>query len=267
MAIDPELIHALHLSVEDHAAATADPAAAHRAFQTSTVQALIDSRYEGDLSVGELLAHGDLGLGTIDGLDGELIVVHGQAFVARADGSVAPVADDVRTPFAVVTPFAPGTPRPVKGLAHDALLATLDSLSTRPVHAVRAHGHFSRLRVRSVPRQYPPYPPLDAVTAQQVEWEIGPVDAVLVGFRFPSLATGLEVPGWHLHALADDRRSGGHVLIADLDHGTIELDPVTEVHCELPAGVEIAAPADDLADRIHAAETQANDAGPDGPSR
>ena len=132
---------------------------------------------------------------------------------------------------------------------------------------MRVHGHFSRLRVRSVPRQHRPYPPLDAVTAQQVEWEIGPVDAVLVGFRFPALATGVEVPGWHLHALADDRRSGGHVLIADLDHGTIELDPVTEVHCELPPGVEIVAPADDLADRIHAAETQSPDSARQEPSR
>lgn len=266
MAIDPELIHALHLSVEDHDAAAADPAVAHRLFQTSTVQALIDSRYEGDLTIAELLAHGDIGLGTIDGLDGELVIVDGQAFVARVDGSVSPVPDDVRTPFAVVTPFAPGTPRPAADLTHDDLLATLDHLCTMPVHAVRVHGHFTRLRVRSVPRQQPPYPPLDVVCAEQVEWEIGPVDAVLVGFRFPSLATGMEVPGWHLHALADDRQSGGHVLIADLARGTIALDAVTEVHCELPPGVEIAAPADDLADRIHAAETQDDARGAGGPA-
>jgi acetolactate decarboxylase len=86
MAIDPELIHALHLTVEDHDAAASDAARAHHVFQTSTVQALIDSRYDGDLTMAELLAHGDLGLGTLDGLDGELIIDRGQAYVARVDG-------------------------------------------------------------------------------------------------------------------------------------------------------------------------------------
>lgn len=256
MAIDPELIHALHLHVEDHDAAAADGAAAHHVFQTSTVQALIDCRYEGDLTIAELLAHGDHGLGTIDGLDGELIVVDGEAFVARVDGSVSPVPDHVCTPFAVVTPFAPDDAHALEACDHATLLAALDARCTTTVQAVRIRGHFTRLRVRSVPGQTPPYPPLDDVCAGQVEWEIGPVSATLVGFRFPAVATGLEVPGWHLHAISDDRSCGGHVLIADMDEGTIELDAATEVHCELPTGVEITPAAADTAARIHAAETK-----------
>ena len=259
MAIDPELIHALHLHVEDHDAAAADRATAHHVFQTSTVQALIDCRYEGDLTIAELLSHGDHGLGTIDGLDGELIVVGGEAFVARVDGSVSPVPDHVCTPFAVVTPFAPGDPHALAACDHDTLLSELDARCTNAVQAVRIRGHFTRLRVRSVPGQTPPYPPLDDVCAGQVEWEIGPVSATLVGFRFPAIATGLEVPGWHLHAISDDRTCGGHVLIADMDRGTIELDAATEVHCELPTGVEITRAAADTANRIHAAETKARD--------
>ena len=201
MAIDPDLIHALHLVTEDRAAARDDRAEAHHVFQSSTVQALLDSRYEGDLAIGELLAHGDLGLGTLDGLDGELIVLDGQAWVARVDGSVSPVDPVVHTPFAVVTPFAPTSTVTVGPLANDQLLAELDRDLTGQVGAVRIRGHFSRLRVRSVPRQRAPYPPLDDVVTQQVEWEIGPIDATLVGFRFPQVATGMEVPGWHLHAL------------------------------------------------------------------
>lgn len=258
MAIDPELIHALHLHVEDHDAAAADPAAAHHVFQTSTVQALIDARYEGDLTIAELLAHGDHGLGTLDGLDGELIVVGGEAFVARVDGSLSPVPDGTRTPFAVVTPFAPGDPHELGPCDHATLLDELEARCTTTVQAVRIVGHFTRLRVRSVPGQTPPYPPLDDVCAAQVEWEIGPVSATLVGFRFPAVATGLEVPGWHLHAISHDRTCGGHVLIADMAAGTIELDAATEVHCELPAGVTITRAAADVEARIHAAETQAD---------
>ena len=209
MAIDPDLIRALHLTTEDHDGATRDTAAAHHVFQTSTVQALLDSRYEGDLTIAELLAHGDLGLGTLDSLDGELIVADGAAYVARVDGSVVAVDGTARTPFAVVTPFAPGPPTPVCGLDNAALLAEMDRQCPTTVAAVRVRGYFTRLRVRSVPKQQPPYPPLDRVVNDQVEWEIGPVDAVLVGFRFPTVAAGMEVPGWHLHALADAVEADG----------------------------------------------------------
>jgi acetolactate decarboxylase len=60
-----------------------------------------------------------------------------------------------------------------------------------------------------------------------------------VGFRFPAEAAGLEVPGWHLHAMARDRSTGGHVLVADLAEGTAWVDTAEEVHVELPPGVEI----------------------------
>ena len=38
--------------------------------------------YGGTMTVGELLEHGDLGLGTLDSIDGELIVLDGKAYQA-----------------------------------------------------------------------------------------------------------------------------------------------------------------------------------------
>ena len=43
-------------------------------FQYNTLGALMAGLYGGTLTVGELLEHGDLGLGTLDSIDGELIV-------------------------------------------------------------------------------------------------------------------------------------------------------------------------------------------------
>lgn len=259
MAIDPDLVHALHLVAEDRAGASRDAPAPHHVFQTSTVSALMDARYDGDLTVGEVLAHGDLGLGTLAGLDGELVVVDGAAWVARVDGSLSPVPHDVTTPFAVVTPFAPGNPTALRDLAHDDLLARLDALAPSPVCAVRVEGRFSRLRVRSVPRQEPPYPPLGEVVSRQSEWEAGAIDAVLVGFRFPARAAGLEVAGWHLHAMARDHSTGGHVLVADLRTGTAWVDTAEEVHVELPPGVDIRAADAAMREEIARAESRTAD--------
>jgi acetolactate decarboxylase len=257
MAIDPELIRALHLVPEDRHGAQTHAAAPHHLFQTSTIAALMDARYDGDLTVGEVLRRGDLGLGTLAGLDGELIIVDGVAHVGRVDGSLSPVDSATTTPFAVVTPFAPGAPVPLRDLAHDALLAEIDRRAQAPVSAIKVEGTFRRLRLRSVPRQHTPYPPLDEVVRQQAEWEAGAVDAVLVGFRFPAEAAGLEVPGWHLHAMTCDGSTGGHVLIADLAEGTAWLDAAVEVHVELPAGVELTAADAIMREGIMRAETHA----------
>lgn len=255
MALDPHLVRALHISSEDRAGAARDPAAAHHLFQASTIAALMDARYDGDVTVAEVLAHGDLGLGTLAGLDGELVIVDGVARVARVDRSFSPVAPSTTTPFAVVTPFAPGAPVALGTLAHDALLGRLDALARAPVCAVRVDGAFTRLRLRSVPRQSPPYPPLGEVVQQQAEWEAGPIDAVLVGFRFPAEAAGLEVPGWHLHAAAADGSTGGHVLVADLAEGEALLDAADEVHVELPPGVDLSAADAAMREGIRRAET------------
>jgi hypothetical protein len=49
----------------------------HHFFQVSTLDALIDRRFDGDMTLAELAAHGDHGIGTLNGLDGELVLVDG----------------------------------------------------------------------------------------------------------------------------------------------------------------------------------------------
>ena len=43
-------------------------------FQYNTLGALMAGLYGGSFTIGELLEHGDLGVGTLDSIDGELIV-------------------------------------------------------------------------------------------------------------------------------------------------------------------------------------------------
>src|ERR1700739_3124164 len=78
-----------------------------RLYQVSTSSALVEGACEGTLEVGTLRKYGDLGLGTFEHLDGEMVVVDGHVFQVRCDGSVHEVADDVLTPFAPVAQFHP----------------------------------------------------------------------------------------------------------------------------------------------------------------
>jgi acetolactate decarboxylase len=236
--LDERLISNLHVHALRRREAHADREP-HVLFQASTIAALLEGAYEGDLTFAELAEHGDLALGTLNGLDGEMIALDGRFFRADVDGSVTPVEGSARTPFAVVVAFEAAVDVEVAGGDLDHLLAEIDARSDSAACALRLDGDFELVRARSVPRQRPPYRPLAEVAAEQHVFELADVRGTLVGFRFPDYASGLEPPGHHLHFISEDRSRGGHVLGCRARRGRLRIDPSSDLHVELPPGVEL----------------------------
>jgi acetolactate decarboxylase len=213
----------------------------HELFQTSTVQALLGGAFDGDVTLGEVLEHGDLGLGTLDGLDGELIVLDGQMWKADLDCALVRPDLSSTTPYAVVVQFSPRQPVTLRGPFRASELEQrlgghLDG-KTGPT-AIRIDGRFGTLRVRSVPKQSVPYPPLADVIARQHVADLVDVSGTLMGFCFPDALDGIEMVGSHLHFVTDDRTRGGHVLDYTLLEGTAYLDGATRLHVELPPAID-----------------------------
>lgn len=215
------------------------PEPAHTAFQTSTITALFDGSYEGDVSIAELRRHGDLGLGTFNALDGEMIALDGDFWRADSAGALHRAGDDLLTPFAAVTRFAADATVPIaEPLSHAGLIELIGShLTATGCAAVRLDGAFARVHARSVGRQRPPYPRLAEVA--QHEFDLMGVEGSLVGFVFPGAAAALNVPGHHLHVASADRSRGGHVLGVEVEGGSLTIDRLEDVHLELPPGVEL----------------------------
>jgi acetolactate decarboxylase len=244
VAIDQRLIKALHVETlrKQDMHAEREP---HVLFQASTLEALLESNYDGEVSFAELAEHGDLGLGTLDAVDGEMIAVDGEFFRAAADGSVSRVEPSRKTPFAVVTFFQPTHRFELSEPSHhDAFIEALDARLGDPTtaHALRVDGRFERVHARSVPRQRKPYPPMTEVAARQRVFDLEDVEGTMLGFRFPDYASGINVPGYHLHFVTADRTRGGHVLECSPDGVVVWVDDSIDVHVELPPGVELASP-------------------------
>jgi acetolactate decarboxylase len=229
--LDERLISNLHVHALRRSEAHADREPGVL-FQASTIAALLDGAYEGDLTFAELAEHGDLGLGTVNGLDGEMIALDGRFYRADVDGFVEPLPGSARTPFAVVVPFE---------AIVDVETANPEEHLGSETCAFRFDGRFERVRARSVPRQEPPYRPLAEVAAEQHVFELRDVSGTIVGFRFPDYASGIEVVGDHLHFISDDRTRGGHVLDYSARAGRLRVDPLSDLHVELPPGVELGA--------------------------
>jgi acetolactate decarboxylase len=253
MSLDERWIRSLHVEAMRHADLHAehDP---HVLFQSSTIGALLDGAFEGDVTFAELAEHGDLGLGTLNHLDGEMIALDGRFYRADVEGNISEVPPEERTPFAVVSPFEPAIQFDLEGsIDYDRLLAEIDRRIPADTAscAVRIDGRFEQVKARSVPRQEPPYRPLTEVVSEQQVFELADADGTMLGFRFPEYAEGIEVAGWHLHFIREDRARGGHVLDCRVETAHIQLDPSGELHVELPPGIDLADP--DAARSTHAA--------------
>jgi acetolactate decarboxylase len=191
-------------------------AAADVTHQLQLAHVLLDGGFDGVATLGEALAGGDHGLGTVDRLDGELVVVDGEPWRVDWRGAADIMPLDTRTPFVVVSTLdSPRTAR-LRDVTRAAVIAAVEDLVDDPgaVVSVRLEGAFTSVLVRSVPPQDPPYRPYAEVCrTDEVRWEHRPFYGVFVGFRFPDLEgprTGATIPGLHLHGLDRLRTTGGH---------------------------------------------------------
>ena len=205
--------------------------------QVSTIDALMAGAYDGQMTLGELLKHGDLGIGTFDALDGEMIVMDHLVYQARADGTVQLMPTNVTTPFASVVNFkADMTPCLKTVLTEETFQATVDELAPNQnlFLAVQFDGYFTSMKVRSVPKQEKPYPPLAEAAKHQAVFEYTGVSGTVLGFRCPAFVKGINVPGWHLHFISDDKTKGGHILDFTTIGGNLQLDSCNRFYMVLP---------------------------------
>jgi acetolactate decarboxylase len=209
----------------------------HSVFQISTFHALKQGLLETETTFGELKKQGDFGLGTLNGLDGEMVALNGEFFQIKADGSVHSIPDDAKTPFAVMTFFRSykkvSLPR-VNNLkefeeALDGLQPDRDSIL-----AIKASAVFEQIKVRSPRKQTKPYPPLEEALKGQAEFELKNVQGTVVGFRFPKYMDGVSVPGDHLHFITADKKAGGHVMECSADNASVEIAVISNFSLKFP---------------------------------
>lgn len=208
-------------------------------YQVSTIDALLQGSYDGVISYGEVKKHGDFGIATFDGLDGEMIAFEGNFYQIRADGKVIDVTDDMKIPFGTVTYFSPDHVVIVANASNiTAFSQQVETLlpSKNHMYAILVRGEFPYVKTRSIPRQEKPYPRMVDASANQSIFEFFDTRGIIVGFWTPDLVEGLNIPGFHLHYLTDDRTGGGHILELVVHNATVELDLTPGFSMVLPTG-------------------------------
>jgi len=205
--------------------------------QISTIDALLGGVYDGVADFGTLKKYGDFGIGTFEGLDGEMVGFNGSFYQIKADGIAYPVSDSMKTPFACVTFFDTDHEEKLsEGTNYEQVQEFLDGIlpTSNIFYAIKIEGNFRYMKTRSVPGQEKPYPPLVEVTKNQPIFEFNDVRGTIVGFRCPSYASGVNIPGYHLHFLTEGKDAGGHVLEFRVGEAVASLDYTSSFFMILP---------------------------------
>jgi acetolactate decarboxylase len=207
-------------------------------YQISTIDALMQGVYDGVQPVTELKEHGNFGIGTFDALDGEMIVLDGKVYQAKADGGVYTVLDNATIPFATVTWFERDFSATIDRSMNVSLFSSeMGSRlpSQNMIYAVRMHGTFPEMKVRAIPAQQKPYPTLTEAAKNQSVYRYTGTTGTVIGFYTPVFFKGLNVAGYHLHFLSDDHLTGGHILDFTVPaNATVEYDITPAFAMSLP---------------------------------
>nr|WP_279343378.1 acetolactate decarboxylase [Fundidesulfovibrio terrae] len=193
-------------------------------------------QYAGSIPLSALKTHGDFGLGTFSGLDGEMIVLDGTIYRAQADCTLTRPDPATLSPFAELVFFKPEASSSISMPGDSAALGKwLNArLPEGSFAAVRVKATIKHLKIRSVAGFTPPYPALgDALKSMNIR-DLTDATGTIVGLRGPAQPTGVWVPGWHFHFVSADGKTGGHVLNAEGIEGDAAWMSSTRYELELP---------------------------------
>lgn len=208
----------------------------HSFFQHSIFSALMSGVLSGSIKTVDLLKYGNLGLGTFDATDGELIILDGKGYQILATGDVNVINSQMTTPFASVTNFASDLKLTFNDIEFSKLKQQLEAKfpSMNIFYALKIKGTFERISTRTLTKQKEPFIPLKEAAKNQSELVLKNLSGDIVAFWGANFANMMLVPGFHAHFISSDKKTGGHVLDFKAKQITVEISYLTNFILNLP---------------------------------
>ncbi len=184
--------------------------------QVALLQSLAQGYLGGTVTVKDIRGLGDTGIGTFEGVNGEMIVLDGTVYQALGNGKVVVADDKTIVPYATVTYFDHDISLELKdvqdkGALEKVLDEEVQKCGKNSFYLVKLHTEFSSLLFRSEYGSKKPYPTLvEALKGKQTEFTAKNIKGTLVGLYCPDYMAGLNSPGGHFHFIADDRQKRCH---------------------------------------------------------
>ncbi|WP_338969926.1 acetolactate decarboxylase [Spiroplasma endosymbiont of Labia minor] len=188
----------------------------NKLIQFNTITSLINGNYEGNLEYQKLFDRGNFGIGTFDGLDGEMIGYNNKWFQIGSDATVHQVLPTQTTPFACVTDFnvdfefdllEGGTYEELK----QKILEKIKEKGDQYFYAFKIVGAFNKIDLMTIEEVKEPYENFSTLSEQALKIELTEIDGIILGFWCPKYLSALQPEGFHTHFISTENKYGGHV--------------------------------------------------------
>ncbi|WP_440682977.1 acetolactate decarboxylase [Cysteiniphilum halobium] len=205
-------------------------------YQYGTITALMSGNYHAVISVKSAKALGnDFGVGAGEGL-GEVIVLDGKYYLANMDGKLTQMKPASGLSYLTAVDFMPlkklsfNINKPVEITTfQQQLLAKLGN--NQLTYAVKLTGTFKEILARSEKIDKSTNTPLaEWLKEHEHRFSYHNVQGTIVMFFSPKYTQGFGVPGFHTHFIAEDYKSGGHVLSAEIEKAKVQVMPINEIN-------------------------------------
>jgi acetolactate decarboxylase len=185
-------------------------------FHYSVLKALDNGVLEGNMRLAELKKHGDLGLGTFNKMNGEMIIMDHVVYRISPEGKVVQPADETLIPYSLITFYSQDDTLSMSGeINYQSLRTYMEGKfpSRNLFYACRISGDFEYIKCGGANIQERPYDrSLTQMLAGRPIYEGKNISGTLVGFWCPSYVGDINTSGFHLHFLSDDHTLGGHLM-------------------------------------------------------
>lgn len=208
-------------------------------YQVALLQSLTMGYFDGSVTVKQLKTHGDTGIGTFEGLNGEMIVLDGVVYQANQDCKINIMRDSDKVPFSNVTFFDRDFSLKLSNVADKESLEKIlneqvNKRGRNSFYMIKLSGTFKEILVRSERGTKEPYPTLVEALKTQKEITLENVDGTIVGLYCPDYMSSLNSTGWHFHFITADKKLGGHVLGLNLANGEVQFDKTDAFNMNVP---------------------------------
>jgi acetolactate decarboxylase len=185
-------------------------------FQYNTWGAFVNKVFDGNMTVKELKEKGDIGLGSFDLLDGEMVMNNGIAYRITEDGVVSIGKDEDEIVYADAVFFKANEKfQFLDTLNYDGLRKQLNKKlpSKNNFYAFKITGVFDSIVLGGLHKQTPPFVKgLDVLIPARPVFKGNNISGTMIGFYCPQFIGDINAAGYHFHFISDDKTLGGHVM-------------------------------------------------------
>ena len=205
--------------------------------QYAPTVALLNSIYEGDITPEQMVQQGNIGIGTVNHLAGELVAVDGVVYTIDAEGGIKVAPQDLESPNMTMINFQPKRTVTVENIeSYEDLTKALQKYATsiNSFYAYRIKGEFGYLKMASAHKVENEDVSLFEYLDTRVMYTRENIKGTLVGLFTPDYLGNIVIPGMHFHFLSEDIKLGGHLEDIKFDKLQVEIQEINQVNLQLP---------------------------------